>query len=83
MDMTAAVRRAVGAPPATRRVSVAATQFRCVGDAAANLDRAECMVREAASRGAQVILLQELFAGLYFCKDQREVSYLLPCELAL
>jgi len=31
--------------------------------------RAEKLVREAATRGAQVILLQELFETPYFCKD--------------
>ena len=50
-------------------VTFAATQFACSPDAAANLDRAEQLVREAAGRGAQVILLQELFETPYFCKD--------------
>ena len=36
----------------------------------ANIDAAEAMVREAAGRGAQIILPQELFSGRYFCKDQ-------------
>ena len=50
-------------------VTFAATQFACSPDAAANLDRAEHLVRGAAARGAQVILLQELFETPYFCKD--------------
>lgn len=50
-------------------VTFAATQFACSENAAANLDRAERLVREAAGRGAQVILLQELFETPYFCKD--------------
>jgi N-carbamoylputrescine amidase len=50
-------------------VTFAATQFACSTDAAANLDKAEHLVREAARRGAQVILLQELFETPYFCKD--------------
>jgi N-carbamoylputrescine amidase len=50
-------------------VTVAATQFACSPDAAGNLDKAERAVREAARRGAQVILLQELFETPYFCKD--------------
>jgi len=28
------------------------------------------LVREAAGQGAQVILVQELFEGLYFCQDE-------------
>jgi N-carbamoylputrescine amidase len=51
------------------RVTVAATQFACTADSAGNLERAEALVRAAAARGAQVILLQELFETPYFCKD--------------
>ncbi len=50
-------------------VTFAATQFACSTDAAANLASAERAVREAAARGGQVILLQELFETPYFCKD--------------
>jgi N-carbamoylputrescine amidase len=50
-------------------VTFAATQFACSEDAAENLGRAERLVRAAAGRGAQVILLQELFETPYFCKD--------------
>lgn len=35
-----------------------------------NLDTAERLVREAAGRGARIILIPELFEGPYFCKDQ-------------
>ena len=51
------------------QVTVAATQFACTPDPAENLDKAEALVREAAGRGAQVVLLQELFETPYFCKD--------------
>ena len=44
--------------PAGRVVTVAALQFHCVADAAANVDRAEALVREAAAKGANLILLQ-------------------------
>lgn len=37
-------------------------------DTEENLRNAEALVREAHARGAQIILLQELFAGLYFCQ---------------
>jgi N-carbamoylputrescine amidase len=53
-----------------REVTVAATQFACGWDAAANIAAAERLVREAAGRGAQVILLQELFETPYFCIEQ-------------
>ena len=51
---------------------IAATQMACDWDKAGNLDRAEQLVREAAGKGAQVILLQELFETPYFCKDEDE-----------
>jgi N-carbamoylputrescine amidase len=54
-----------------RLVSFAVTQFACVEDAAANVARAEALVRRAASEGANVILLQELFETPYFCKVER------------
>ena len=38
---------------------------------AANLARAERLVREAATRGAQIICLKELFNSPYFCKSQQ------------
>ncbi len=40
-------------------------------DLAGNLARAEARIREAASRGAQVICLKELFGAPYFCKSQQ------------
>jgi N-carbamoylputrescine amidase len=53
-----------------RAVSVAATQMACDWDIDKNLDNAEALVRRAQADGAQIILLQELFATPYFCKDQ-------------
>ena len=53
------------------KVTVAATQMACSGDRAANIARAETLVREAAGRGANVVLVQELFETPYFCKDHQ------------
>jgi N-carbamoylputrescine amidase len=53
-----------------RPVTVAACQLACDWDTAANVDRAERQVREAAARGAQIILLPELFETPYFCIEQ-------------
>jgi N-carbamoylputrescine amidase len=53
-----------------RQVTVAATQFACSWDLPANADRAEGLVRRAALQGAQVVLVQELFAAPYFCIEQ-------------
>jgi N-carbamoylputrescine amidase len=51
-------------------LTFAATQMACDWDTAGNLDRGETAVRDAAARGAQVILLQELFETPYFCMDE-------------
>lgn len=52
----------------TRNVTVAATQMACSWDRPANIARAEKLVRQAAARGAQIILIQELFETPYFCQ---------------
>jgi N-carbamoylputrescine amidase len=64
------------------QVTLAATQFACSPDAAANLEKAERAVREAARRGAQVILLQELFETPYFCKDHLASHFALARPVA-
>lgn len=56
----------------TGMVTVAATQMACTQDVTGNVEQAVALVREAAAKGAQIILLQELFQTLYFCKDQKE-----------
>lgn len=50
-------------------LKVAATQMSCSWDREANLATAERLVRDAAARGARLILLPELFETPYFCKD--------------
>jgi len=42
----------------------------CVKDKQANLQNAIDKIREAASKGAQLIYLQELFTSLYFCDQE-------------
>jgi N-carbamoylputrescine amidase len=50
-------------------VKVSAVQMSMSEDKALNIAKAERLVREAAQNGAKIILLPELFEGLYFCKD--------------
>ena len=52
-------------------ITIAATQMACDWDRDANVARAEKLVRSAAQRGANVVLIQELFETPYFCKDHR------------
>ncbi|WGF87157.1 N-carbamoylputrescine amidase [Marinivivus vitaminiproducens] len=60
-----------------REVTVAATQMACSWDLAANVDRAEGLVRRAAGQGAQIVLLQELFETPYFCLEEKPKHFAL------
>jgi N-carbamoylputrescine amidase len=60
-----------------RQVTLAATQMACGADRAANVANAKKLVREAKAKGAQVILIQELFEAPYFCKDQLAKNFAL------
>jgi N-carbamoylputrescine amidase len=51
-------------------VTVAAVQMAMVDDVATNVATATRLVRAAAVRGAQIVLVPELFEGPYFCIDQ-------------
>ena len=53
-----------------RKVTVAATQMACSSNIDTNLAKAEALVRKATDSGANIVLIQELFAWPYFCKDQ-------------
>lgn len=53
-----------------RQVTLAATQFACSWDRSANVAKAKALVRAAAAKGANAILVQELFETPYFCQDQ-------------
>jgi len=53
-----------------KQVKVAITQMASRNDWKKNTDKAEELVRQAAAQGAQIILLQELFDGDYFCIEQ-------------
>src|SRR4051812_10139072 len=54
-------------PPFT----VGIIQDHATADRADNLARAERLIRAAATKGAQIICLKELFNALYFCKTQQ------------
>ncbi len=66
----------------TSTLTLAATQMACTWALDENLDRAEALVREAAARGADIVVLQELFATPYFCieEDARRFELALPAE---
>jgi N-carbamoylputrescine amidase len=53
-----------------RTVKIGLVQMSARSDRRQNVDQAQTAVRQAAARGAQVVCLQELFAGPYFCQVQ-------------
>jgi N-carbamoylputrescine amidase len=54
-----------------REITVAAIQCSLPGTRSENIARVERHVREAAARGAKIILPPELFEGPYFCREER------------
>jgi N-carbamoylputrescine amidase len=64
-----------------RNVKVAATQMSCSGSIDENIGKADVLVREAANKGAQIILLQELFETPYFCQKEKSDYYVYATEL--
>jgi N-carbamoylputrescine amidase len=51
-------------------LKVALVQQSCTDDKAGNLAKSITAIREAARLGAQLVVLQELHAGLYFCQQE-------------
>ena len=52
------------------RLTVALVQMACSPDRAANRRHIHEQLRAAASRGARLVLLQELHDSLYFCQNE-------------
>ncbi len=57
------------------KLHVAALQQSFSDDIDTNIERVSALIREAAARGADVILPSELFEGHYFCKVQNEAFF--------
>jgi len=49
------------------KIKIGIVQMSCSKDKASNLQKAIDKIKEAASKGAQIVCLQELFTSLYFC----------------
>lgn len=58
-----------------RNVTVGLVQMSCSRNQEENLIKAEKMVRELAAKGANIILLPELFDRWYFCQEKRYEYY--------
>jgi len=66
-----------------RKVVVAVTQMSCSASIDENISKAERLVREAAGKGAQIILLQELFETPYFCQKEKTEYFAYAAELEI
>ena len=58
-------------------ISLALIQMSCSPDTSANLTKALDRIAEAASRGAQLVCLQELFRSQYFCQSEDDTCFAL------
>ncbi|MBO5616705.1 MAG: N-carbamoylputrescine amidase [Pseudobutyrivibrio sp.] len=58
-----------------RKITIAAIQMQCSTSVEENINKADKMVRGAASSGANIILLPELFERQYFCQERRYEYY--------
>ena len=54
------------------KVTVAATQMKCSWEIEENITKAKKIINDAANKGANIILLQELFQTPYFCIEYDE-----------
>lgn len=65
-----------------RNVTVAATQMACSTDRDTNIVNAEKLIREAAAKGANIVLIQELFETQYFAQveDSKYLTLARPLE---
>lgn len=60
-----------------RKITAAAVQMSIPETREKSIEKADALVREAAAKGANVILLPELFETWYFCQERRYDSYAL------
>ncbi len=65
-----------------RNVTLAMIQMQCSRVVSENIEKADCMVKEAAQKGANIILLPELFERQYFCQERRYEYYQFAKPLA-
>lgn len=65
-----------------RQVTVSATQMPCGWDREQNVEHAVSLVREAADRGANIVLLQELFETPYFPAEEKQEHFALARPVA-
>ena len=60
-----------------KKVKIGLVQTTCTANKQANIKKAIEGIRQAASNGAQIVCLQELFASLYFCETEDHSNFAL------
>ena len=58
-----------------KKVKVGLVQMNCTEDKDGNFKKASLKIREAATKGAEIICLQELFLSLYFCDEENHDNF--------
>jgi N-carbamoylputrescine amidase len=53
-----------------KKLTVSLVQQSCTSDRKANMEKSESGIRKAAEKGAELVLLQELHLGPYFCQTE-------------
>jgi N-carbamoylputrescine amidase len=61
----------------SKKIKIGLIQMQCVADKEANVRKVVGQIRAAASEGAKIVCLQELFASLYFCDKEDHSNFLL------
>ena len=54
------------------KVTLAATQMKCTWEIENNIEKAKQLISNSAKKGANIILIQELFQTPYFCIEYDE-----------
>lgn len=62
-------------------VTLGVVQFACSDEPQTNIATASRVVRQAAREGAGIVLVQELFEGLYFCQEEDGRHFDRACPL--
>lgn len=57
------------------KVTLGVVQFACSDDVAENIATASRLVRQAAAEGANIVVVQELFEGHYFCQEENPAHF--------
>ena len=59
----------------SRPVTIALVQMTCTEEKQPNVEKALARIAEAAAKGANIVCLQELFAGHYFCQTEDHAKF--------